>query len=181
MDFVQRTLVLIKPDAVKRGLVEEILARFERAGLKVVETKQIEKAEESLALKHYPVTDQWLEKVGHNTLSDCEKFGVEVVEAMGTSVPKEIGEKVHRWNVEFLTSGSMVAAIVEGTHAIEAVRKLVGPTIPLLAPAGTIRGDYSTASAISENAANSAVRNLVHASGSPEEAEREIKLWFDHP
>ena len=89
-----------------------------------------------------------------------------------------IGKMVGKWNMDFLMSGPVVAIIFEGNHAIENVRNIVGSTIPTLAAPGTIRGDYSLESAISANSRKRAVYNLIHASGTPDEAEREIKLWF---
>ena len=173
----QKTLVLIKPDAMKRGLGDEIIARIERTGLKVIERKE-HQADETLAAAHYPVTDSWLEKVGKNTIDDCEKYGFSTIETMGTDVPKEIGKIVHNYNKEFLLSGPVLAMIVEGNHAIEIVRKLTGHTVPVLSPAGTIRGDFSNDSAVAANLEKRSIHNLIHASGEPEEAEREIKLWF---
>ena len=175
--MIQRTLVLIKPDAMERNLSGEIIARFERVGLKIVKCQLIQ-ADEKLASTHYPVTDEWLAKVGNNTISDCDKYGLSVEETMGIDDPIEIGKKVHNWNMQYILSSPVLAIVFEGTHAVEVIRKLCGPTLPLLAEPGTIRGDYSSASAISENIQQMPIRNLIHASGTPEEAEREIKLWF---
>jgi nucleoside-diphosphate kinase len=175
--MVQRTLVLIKPDARERGLTGEIIARIERVGLQIVDCKLVNSTEE-LASTHYPVTEEWLMKVGNNTMNDCKKYGVSVIEAMGTEDPIEIGKKVHEWNMKYILSAPILALVFEGVHAVEVVRKLCGPTLPLLAPPGTIRGDYSSASALSENMAHSPIRNLIHASGDPDEAKREIELWF---
>lgn len=176
-NMIQKTLVLIKPDAMQRNLAGEIIARIERVGLKIVDCKMVQ-ADKELTKTHYPVTDEWLNKVGNNTISDCEKYGIDVKEAMGTDDPIEIGNLVHDWNEEYLLSSPVIALVFEGPHAVEVVRKLCGPTLPLLAAPGTIRGDYSSASAISENIAKKPIRNLIHASGDPSEAEREIKLWF---
>jgi nucleoside-diphosphate kinase len=173
----QKTLVLIKPDARDRGLSGEIIKRIENVGLKIVKST-VKNVTPELADQHYPVTDEWLTKVGNNTLTDCEKYGVDVVETMGTDDPKKIGEMVHDWNIDYLMSAPILALVFEGPHAVEIVRKLCGPTLPLLAAPGTIRGDFSSVSALSENAIKSPIRNLVHASGSPEEADREIELWF---
>ena len=175
--MIERTLVLVKPDGVKRGLTGEILSRFERVGLKIVGVKMVY-VERGFALNHYPVTEQWYKKVGTNTLDDSKKYGVNVKELMGTEDPLGIGKKVHSWNVDFLTSGPIVAMVLEGYHAIEVVRKIAGTTLPNLAMPGTIRGDFSSRSALSANVKNSAIPNLVHASGEKEEAKREIGLWF---
>lgn len=175
--MIQQTLVLIKPDAMERGLVGEIISRLERVGLKIVEAKIVIPTKE-FARKHYPVTDEWFENVGNRSLSDCKKFGLDPKEVMGTDDPVKMGKMIHQWNVEFFTGKPVLALSLEGVHAVEVARKICGPTIPLVAPPGTIRGDFSAASALSENSVKIAVRNLVHASGTLEEAEREIKLWF---
>lgn len=174
---MERTLVLIKPDAVKRGIVGELIGRFEKSGLKIVGCKLI-RASREFAQKHYPVTEEWYLKVGHNTLSDCKKYGIDVKSNLGTDDPLEIGKSVWKWNVDYLVSGPVLALVLAGNHAVENVRMMIGPTVPTLATPGTIRGDYSLESAISANALGRAIFNLVHASGTKDEAEREIKMWF---
>jgi nucleoside-diphosphate kinase len=175
--MIERSLVLMKPDAVKRGIVGEILHRFERVGLKVVGAKLIQ-ASDDMAEKHYPTTKEWYEKVGNNTILDCQKYGIDLVKSMGTTDPIEIGKLVKKWNKDFLTSGPVLAIVLEGMHAVERIRSLVGPTVPALAPAGTIRGDFSLESAISANRRSRAIYNLIHASGTVDEAKEEIDLWF---
>ncbi|MBS3167546.1 nucleoside-diphosphate kinase [Candidatus Woesearchaeota archaeon] len=175
---MERSLVLIKPDGVKRHLSGEIIYRFERKGLKIVAMKMVYVNKE-FALNHYPVTEEWYKKVGSNTLDDSKKYGIEPIETMGTEDPIEIGKKVHNWNVEFLTSGPVIAIVLEGPHAIENIRKIAGSTVPNLAAPGTIRGDLASSSALSANIKNRAIYNLVHSSGDQEEAKREIELWFD--
>lgn len=174
---MERTLVLIKPDALKRGIVGEIISRFEKIGLKIIGCKLIQ-VERDFAQKHYPVTDEWLLKVGNNTLTDCTKYGIDVVKNLGTDKPLEIGKLVWKWNVDYLISGPVIALVLKGNHAVENVRSMVGSTVPTLASPGTIRGDFSLDSAISANAVGRAIFNLVHASSSKEEAEREIEMWF---
>lgn len=175
--MVQKTLVLIKPDAMERGLTGEIIARLERSGLKIADIKLVVPTRE-FAEKHYPVTDEWFLKVGNNTIDDCKKYGLDPKEMMGSDDPMEMGKLIHSWNVEFFTGKSIIAIIFEGVHVIEGARKIAGATLPLSAAPGTIRGDFSTASALSENSQKRTINNLVHTSGSEEEAEREIKLWF---
>jgi nucleoside-diphosphate kinase len=97
---------------------------------------------------------------------------------MGTDDPHEIGLRVQEWLVEFLTSGPALALVLEGPHAVELVRKIVGVTLPSNAQPGTIRGDYSFDSSALANAQKRPIRNLVHASGDIDEAEFEIALWF---
>jgi nucleoside-diphosphate kinase len=173
----EQSLVVIKPDGMERGLIGDIIHRFERVGLRVVNAKMVEVTRE-LAETHYPVTDEWLSKVGNNTLSDCQKYEVDAQETMGTTDPLEIGKLVHEWNVSYLMQKPVLALVIEGVHAIEVIRKLCGSTLPLLAAPGTIRGDYSSASALSGNVNQQSIQNLIHASGERDEAEREIELWF---
>ena len=173
----ERTLILIKHDGVARGLTGEILARFEKVGLKIIALKMVQITKE-FAQQHYPVTEEWYAKVGSNTLNDSAKYGVSAKETLGTEHPIEIGKKIHAFNVDYLTAGPVVAAVLEGTHAIAIVRKLVGHTVPALAAPGTIRGDYALHSAVSSNLLKRSIYNLIHASGKKEEAEFEITLWF---
>ncbi|MCS7235003.1 MAG: nucleoside-diphosphate kinase [Armatimonadota bacterium] len=173
----ERTLVLVKPDGVQRGLVGEILARFERAGLKLVGLKMV-RASRELLERHYPADEGFLRTIGGKTKEAFEAYGLDVRDRMGTDDPLEVGRQVREWLVEFMASGPVVAAVVEGVHAVSAVRKLVGKTLPIFAEPGTIRGDWSTDSPTLANLERRPVRNLVHASGSLEEAEYEVRLWF---
>ncbi len=173
----ERTLVLIKPDAIARGLIGAIIQRLEKTGLKIIAMKMIRPTKE-LAQKHYPVTEEWYKKVGTNTLDDTEKYGLDAEKTMGTSDPVAIGHKIHDWNVEFLTSSPVVAMIFEGIHAIEGARRIAGATVPNLAQIGTIRGDYGTGSALSSNSKSRTIYNLMHTSKNAEEAIYEIDLWF---
>ncbi len=175
--MVQRTLVLLKPDAIQRGIVGEILHRFERAGLKIVGAKLMQ-AGDALAHKHYPDSKEWKLKVGQRTIEDCEKYGVDLKAVVGTTDPLEVGEIVKEWNAEFLMSGPVLAMVLEGVNAVERVRSLSGDTVPVRAAAGTIRGDFSLDSAVAANKRSRAIYNLVHASGSADEAKEEIELWF---
>ncbi|MDR7410099.1 MAG: nucleoside-diphosphate kinase [Armatimonadota bacterium] len=173
----ERTLVLVKPDGIQRGLVGEILARFERAGLKLVALKMV-RAPRELLERHYPADETFLRTIGGKTKEAFEAYGLDVRERMGTEDPVEVGRRVREWLVDFMASGPVVAAVVEGVHAVSAVRKLVGQTLPVFADPGTIRGDWSTDSPTLANLEQRPVRNLVHASGTLEEAEYEVRLWF---
>lgn len=173
----ERTLVLLKPDAVQRGLTGEILARFEKAGLKIVALKMVSATRE-FAEQHYPNTPEWIRGMGEKTLQTYADRGIDPLAEIGTDDPVKIGEMVKGWNVDYLTSGPVVAAVLEGLHAIATVRKLCGNTLPFKAEPGTIRGTYSSTSPVIANAVRRAVRNLVHASSTPEEAAHEIAHWF---
>jgi nucleoside-diphosphate kinase len=145
---IQQTLVLVKPDGVQRGLVGEIIKRFEQRGLKLVALK-LTKVSKDLAQLHY--TDD---------------------------IAKRRGEAVRKRLLTFITSGPVVAMIVEGVDAIENVRKIVGATESKAALPGTIRGDYSHISYSHADEKEIAVKNLIHASSDEKDAEYEKKLWF---
>lgn len=150
-DYIQRTLVVLKPDAVQRGIVGEIIQRFERVGLKIVGMKMV-MPDENLYRQHY--------------------------EDIGKMITRR-GEQVFRYNVEYMMTGPVIAMVLEGVEAQPLVRKIVGPTEPKSAEMGTIRGDFSHMSFGYSDAKGTGVPNLVHASGSVEEANREIYLWFN--
>ena len=144
---VERTLVLLKPDAVARGLVGRVITRFEESLLKIVATKMVW-MDADLARQHYFDLE--------------ERFGPAVFNAMA----------------EFMESGPVIAMILEGVEAVATTRKLVGSTYPDQAPPGTIRGDFAHMSKAYANERGIAVANLVHASGSVEDAAHEIDVWF---
>jgi len=175
---MEKTLVLVKPDAVQRGLVGDIIGRFEKAGLKIIATKMVTPDKE-LAEKHYPNDRrEFIEGMGHKTLGSYKEGGVDPIENLGTDDPHAIGLMVHQWLVDFLVSGPVIALVLEGDDAIQQVRDIAGHTIPVLAASGTIRGDHSDDSPVKANAEKRAIHNLVHASGDRTEAEFEINLWF---
>lgn len=175
---MEQTVVLVKPDGVKRGLVGEIVSRFEKVGLKIVAMKMVW-VDEEMVRRHYPTSrEEWVKKVGEKTLEAYKAYGQDPGEKIGTTDPKEIGLKVCDWLVDYLTSGPVVAMVLEGPHAISVVRKMVGHTYPETAAAGTIRGDYSVDSTDIANEKKRSARNLVHASGNAEEAQFEKELWF---
>lgn len=173
----EKTLVIVKPDGVKRGLVGEIINRFEKVGLKIIALKGV-KIDSDLALKHYGYNEEWFEKVGKRVKDFYQKIGFDPGEEFSKLENKEIGKLIQKWNADFLTEGMVAAIILKGFNAIEAVRKIVGATYPNEALPGTIRGDYSFESPVLTNIEQRAVRNLVHASGSADEAKLEIEMWF---
>lgn len=145
---IQRSLVLLKPDALERGIVGEVITRFERVGAKIAGLKLLV-SEKDTAGKHYT-----------------------------EDLAARRGEKVRALMIEMLTSGPIVAMVVEGVEMVEVVRKMVGGTEPKTAAPGTIRGDYAHVSFRHADEKGIGVFNLIHASGSPEEAETEISVWF---
>ncbi|MGH8899355.1 MAG: nucleoside-diphosphate kinase [Egibacteraceae bacterium] len=173
----EATLVLIKPDAVERGLTGAILDRFERVGLEIVALKKV-LASDGQVIGHFPKDQEWIEGMGRKTLETYAQYGVDPIEELGTDSPLEIGREIFEWNKDYLRSGPVVAVALRGLHAVDVVRKLIGDTLPYRAAPGTIRGDYAVTSPAYANATKQAVRNLVHASGNKAEAEAELRNWF---
>ncbi len=174
----EKTIVLIKPDGVKRGLIGEVISRFEKMGLKVRAMKMVW-VDKSVAAKHYPEDrTELMEAIGKKTLDTYEKYGRDPKEEFGEMTALEIGKMVNKWNIDFIISGPMVAILLEGVHAIDNVRMLAGHTLPVFATPGTIRGDFSIDSPALANVKGRAVHNIMHASGNLEEAKYEEQLWF---
>ncbi len=149
-NIMERTLVLLKPDAVQRGLVGRILSRFEDAGLKVVGAKMV-----------------WIDKnLGEKHYNEIGK------------VSSRHGEIVYQSLLRFMSSGPVMALCLEGVNVVENVRKMCGVTEPKSAAPGTIRGDFSHISYAQADQQGKAIENVVHASGNVEEAKQEIALWF---
>jgi len=148
--MIERTLVLLKPDAVKRGLMGKIISRFEDSGLKIVGSKMV-----------------WIDS----------KLGMTHYEEIG-QVGKRRGENVLKQLLSFMTTGPVMALCLEGVNAIENVRKMCGSTEPKSALPGTIRGDFSHVSYSHADESGKAIQNVIHASGSVEDAKLEVALWF---
>ena len=174
---MERTFVLIKPDSIKRGLIGEIISRFERVGLKIEDLRMIQASSEVVA-QLYPDDEKWLRSVGNKMSQTYKKYEKDIVSEMGTDDTLELGKMVRQWLVDYTASEPVVIMILVGNHAVDLVRKLIGDTNPIFAQPGTIRGDFSMDSADNANSSGRAIYNLVHASGGQEEAEREIALWF---
>jgi len=174
----ERTFCMVKPDGVKRALIGDIIRRFEKAGLKIVAMKMLTPSA-TQAKNHYPMSDEaWVLRLGEKSLSSFENIEAEALDVLGTVDKAEIGKRVSHSLVEFLSSGPVVAMVIEGVQAIDMVRKLCGHTLPFKADVGTIRGDYSVDSPVVANAEFRAIHNLIHASENQSEAKNEIKLWF---
>jgi len=173
----EKTFLMVKPDGVKRGLVGEIIHRLEQRNLKIIALQMVRPTREKFD-GFYPKKDEWVRRLGEKTLSTYRKYGYDPVGELGTDKPEEIGPMVRGWVLDFMVSGPVVKMIVQGVHAIDMVRKVIGDTMPSKAEMGTIRGDFSVDSAASANRDKRAVHNLVHASENTEEAIHEISYWF---
>ncbi len=169
----EQTLVIIKPDGVQRSLMGEIISRLERTGLKFVAFKFLVPQEEQ-CWKHYNKDDEWFMKKGARVTEDRKTHGMPIEKE-----PIEYGKDIIQANVDFFTSSPVLAMVIEGNQSVAIVKKIVGETEPSTSDVGTIRGDLTVDSYSLSSRDNRAVRNLIHCSDSPEEAQREIPLWFD--
>lgn len=169
---MEQSLVLVKPDGVQRGLVGEIISRFERCGLKIIAMKMVY-ADEKMAGEHYIADDDWFEAVGKKQKTFYAKKGVKI-----DKTEKELGIQVRNLLIHYLQMSPVVALVVEGHNAVAHIRKLCGATSPSDAVPGTIRGDLAFDTYMLADESKRPIQNLIHASGTVEEAKREIKLWF---
>lgn len=169
----ERTFVAIKPDGIQRTLIGEIISRFEKVGLKLVALKMFV-ADEDHIEKHYTLDPNWRRVTGEKTIASYKSKGL----VPPTEDPLEATAKILRNLKKYMTSGPIIAMVWEGAHSVGIVRKIVGGTEPLTSDVGTIRGDYVIDSYKMSDGDDRSVRNLIHASGSVEEAENEIRHWF---
>jgi nucleoside-diphosphate kinase len=175
--MLERTLIILKPDAVKRKLCGKIISMFEEAGFNIVDAKLITPSRE-LVDRHYPNNNKWYIAVGNKSISNFTEQGLNISEVMGTDDALTIGKKIKEWLIDYMTSGPVMAMVLEGNNAIKNVRKMCGNTIPASADPSTIRGRFSIDSSDVANAEHRPVHNLIHASGEVDEAKYEISLWF---
>jgi nucleoside-diphosphate kinase len=175
--MIEETLIIIKPDGVARGLTGRIIDQFADAGLQLVRL-ELRQATADLIERHYPDDEAWLSSVGSKTLADYQRLGLEPGEYFGDSDPAVIGRVIKGWLVDYMTQGPVVAMVLRGNEAVSRVRVLCGNTVPAMADPATIRGRFSSDSATAANAEKRPIHNLVHASGTVDEANHEIGLWF---
>jgi len=173
----ERTLLILKPDAVKRGLAGEIVSRIEARGLKIIALRMFWAKKDQID-RHYPQDEKWIKRLGEKTLQNYAEYNFDAKKELGSNDALEVGKMVRGWLIDYLISGPMIKMVVEGIHAINMIRKIVGPTMPADADMGTIRGDFSVDDATAANRDKRSVRNLVHASETQEEAEHEMSFWF---
>jgi nucleoside-diphosphate kinase len=168
----ERSLVILKPDSVQRSLIGEIINRFERTGLKFSALKMVVPTEAQL-LAHYNKNEEWFLRKGARIIEDLKAHNLPIEkDALG------YGKAIIDTIVKYMTAAPVVTVILEGNEAVKVVTKLVGTTEPATSDVGTIRGDLTVDSYGHSSYENRAVRNLIHCSESPEEAEREIQVWF---
>ena len=169
----ERTFVAVKPDGIQRSLIGEIVSRFEKVGLKLVAMKMVVSDADHVE-KHYTLDPEWRRITGEKTIEGYRSKGLTPPIDDPLKITAIILENLKR----YMTSGPVVAMVWEGAHSVKIVRKLVGGTEPLTSDVGTIRGDYVLDSYSMSDTDNRAIRNLIHASGSTADAEKEINHWF---
>jgi nucleoside-diphosphate kinase len=169
----ERTFVILKPDAIQRGLIGETIKRIENTGLKLVAMKFTHATEEKL-WKHYNKDDAWFQKQGQRVLDQRAAAGLPV-----DKEPIEYGKDIIKALVKFMTCSPVIMMVWEGNQAVGIVKKIVGATEPLSSDGGTIRGDFTLDSYELANLDDRAIRNLIHCSDPVADAEREIPLWFN--
>ncbi len=170
----ERTLIVIKPDGIQRGLVGEIIGRYEKIGLKMIAMKMLVPTPEHIE-EHYTLDPEWRRVTGEKTIASYKAKG----EKPPTENPLEVTEKLLKNLKKYISSGPVLAMVWQGAHSVQLGRKLAGGTEPLTSDVGTIRGDYVLDSYAMSDTDNRSIRNLIHASGSIDEAEMEIKHWFE--
>ena len=169
----ERTLIVIKPDGIQRSLVGEIILRYERIGLKLMALKMLILSPEFIE-QHYTLDPTWLKKTGEKTIAGYEAKGLKPP----SKNPEEISAKILEGLKKYVAAGPVIAMVWQGAHAVQIARKVTGGTEPLVSDVGTIRGDFVLDSYQMADTDGRAVRNLIHASGSPAEADKEIAHWF---
>jgi nucleoside-diphosphate kinase len=172
----ERTFVILKPDTVQRGLVGEIIKRFERIGLKIVAMKMMQ-ADEALIFKHYNKDDAWFERKGKGIVENRTKLGKPIEKEAA-----EYGKDIIRKMVHYIAACPVVVMVLEGNQAQAVVKRLVGGTEPTVADTGTIRGDFAIDSYYMCDVDDSrGMRNLIHCTDpadGPQAYQNEIKVWF---
>lgn len=170
---LERTLVIIKPDGVERSLIGEVIKRYENIGLKLVGIKMVVPTIDHIE-KHYTLDPEWRRVTGEKTIKGYKDKGM----TPPSEDPLEITAKILEGLKKYMTAGPVVPMVWQGAHAVKIVRKVTGGTEPLTSDVGSIRGDYVHDSYQMSDTDGRAVRNVIHASGSPEEADMEIPHWF---
>jgi len=173
----EQTFVLIKPDGVQKGLIGEIIKRFEQRDLKIVALEMFQPTAAQIN-EHYPKDQGWITRLGEKSLGTYQKYNLDPRTILGTDQAAEIGKMVRGWIIDYMSSAPLVRMIVQGLHAVDMVRKIAGSTLPYQADMGTIRGDFSNDSPALANSEKRAVMNLIHASETQAEAKHEIAHWF---
>jgi nucleoside-diphosphate kinase len=167
--MIEQTLVLVKPDGILRGIIGEIIGRFERVGLKIVGLKMIQAQKETLE-KHYFKDEDWLREKG-------ELYKKKLGLSQETD-PIPVGKEIVKGLVDDMQLSPIIAIVLEGNNSVMTVKRLTGPTNIDDATPGTIRGDFSHDTFELANKSNRPNITIIHATDNPKESEKEINFWF---
>lgn len=175
--MIERTLIIIKSDALKRGLVGKVIETFENVGLKLMAAKMLQPDKEVIK-NHYPGTAEWIKEMGEKTLASFKQSGNSVIDMFKTEDLNKLGQFVYERLIKYWMEGPIVVMVWQGPNAISVARKLRGHTIPALADPGTLHAQFSFDSSPLSASLDRVVKTFIHASGTLEEAKREIDYWF---
>lgn len=175
--MIEKTLIILKPDAVKRGLIGKVIETFEQVSLKLMAGKML-KPEADVIKNHYPGTPEWIKEMGEKTLASFKQSGDDVMKTFKTEDPEKLGQFIYDRLIKYWMEGPIVVMVWAGPNAVAVARKLRGHTIPALAVPGTLLAQFSFDSSSLSASLDRVVKTFIHASGSTDEAEREIKYWF---
>ena len=172
MELKEQTVIFIKSEAIQRYLIGDIIKRFERIGLKLTACKMLAPTKKQMA-KHYPDSQEWYQSNGQKTYDNLVARGIKP--EMG---PKDLAKRTRQRLIDYFVGRPLIAMIWEGPNAVVLGRKNCGATNPLEAVSGSIRGDFSMDSYEMADGLGRCIQTIVHASGSIEDGQKEIKIWF---
>ena len=175
--MTEKTLIILKPDAVKRGLIGKTIETYENAGLKLMAGKML-KPSADVIKNHYPGTPEWVREMGEKTLASFKQSGDDVKKTFKTEDPNKLGQFIYDRLIKYWMEGPIIVMVWQGPNAVTVARKLRGHTIPALAVSGTLLAQFSFDSSPLSASLDRVVKTIIHASGSTDEADREIKYWF---
>jgi nucleoside-diphosphate kinase len=174
----EHTLIIIKPDGVAKKIEADVIDMIRTDGLAPLFRKAVLPTREMMD-RHYTFDDAWREKVGKGNIALCRANGLDPYEIYGSDEPKAVGEAVRQMLLDYMSGKRVIAWVIAGDEDVVArVRALCGPSMPADAPKHTIRGKFGTDSALTALREKRCVHNVIHSSGSREEAKAELALWF---
>lgn len=174
---MEKTLIIIKPDGVQRGLIGVIFETLESTGLKLMACKMVQPDEATIE-NHYPHTREWIVEMGNKTLGNFKKMGIDPKDNFEKTDAFSVGEEVRKRLLKYWLEGPIVVTAWQGPSAVVVARKIRGHTFPVDAEPGTLHATYGFDSPLLATTKDRVVKTFIHTSGSIEEADREIDYWF---
>ncbi len=174
---MEKTLIIIKPDGVQRGLIGIVFDTLESTGLKLMACKMVQPDEKTIE-NHYPHSQEWIEEMGNKTLTNFKNLGVDAKDHFKKTDALSVGQEVRKRLIKYWLEGPIVVTTWQGPNAVSVARKMRGHTFPVDADPGTLHAAYGFDSPLLATLKDRVVKTFIHASGSVEEANREIDYWF---